>query len=65
MSRAKRARSNIAATEIDVKGKNRYGFSGLKKQISYDLHSDEDIVKEEGREPEKEDQQLIKQATIR
>ena len=33
--------------------------------MSYDLHSDEDIVKEEGREPEKEDQQLIKQTTIR
>ena len=52
---ARRARPNIAATEIDVKCKERYGFSVFKKQISYDLDSDDDVVKEDG-ESEKEDQ---------
>ena len=35
-------RSNIAATEVDVKGKRRCGFSSFKKQIMYDLDSDEE-----------------------
>ena len=52
---ARRTRSNIAAAKVDIKCKKRYGLSGFKKQISYDLDSDEDIVKEDG-ESEKKDQ---------
>ena len=43
----------------------KVGFSGFRKHISFDRDSDEDIVKEEYGESEKEDQQLIKQTKNR